>query len=105
MHNIAKTEVERIDSLVQEFFHFARTRTPNRQPTDVNEIIRAVKLLIENQANNQKVEIVEDLTENLPLISLDNEQIKQVLLNLAINAVQAMPDGGKTYLSLVSERR
>ena len=93
--NIAKTEVERIDRLVQEFFHFARTKTPNPQPIAVNEIIRDVKLLIENQANNQKVKVVEDLTENLPLISFDSEQIKQVLLNLAINAVQAMPEGGK----------
>lgn len=92
---IAKTEVERIDRLVQEFFHFARAKKPDRQPTDVNGIIRAVKLLIENQADNQKVEIVEDLAENLPLISVDAEQIKQVLLNLAINSLQAMSGGGK----------
>ena len=92
---IAKTEVERIDKLVQEFFHFARAKEPNRQPTDVNELIHSVKILIENQATNQNVEISEDLAEQLPLISVDAEQIKQVLLNLAINALQAMPDGGK----------
>ncbi len=91
---IAKTEVERIDKLVQEFFHFARAKEPNKQPTDVNETIRAVKLLIEKQAAAQTVEISEELAENLPLVSLDAEQIKQVLLNLAINALQAMPDGG-----------
>ena len=92
---IAKTEVERIDKLVQEFFHFARAKEPNRQPTDANEIIHAVKVIIENQAAAQAVEISEELGENLPLVSLDAEQIKQVLLNLAINALQAMPEGGK----------
>lgn len=92
---IAKTEVERIDKLVQEFFHFARAKEPYKQQTDVNEIIRAVKLLIENQAAAQKVEISEVFADNLPLIPLDAEQIKQVLLNLAINALQAMPEGGK----------
>jgi signal transduction histidine kinase len=92
---IAKTEVERIDRLVQEFFHFARAKEPNKQPTDANEIIRAVKLLVENQAAAQEVEISEELTDGLPLVLLDAEQIKQVLLNLAINSLQAMPDGGK----------
>ncbi len=92
---IAKQEVERIDKLVQEFFHFARAKKPNLQPTGINELIRSVKLLIENQASGQTVEVAEDLSEHLPLISLDAEQIKQVLLNLAINALQAMPEGGK----------
>jgi signal transduction histidine kinase len=92
---IAKQEVERIDKLVQEFFHFARAKEPNRQPTDINGLIRAVELLIEKQADAQNVKISEDLTENLPLVSLDSEQIKQVLLNLAINSLQAMPNGGK----------
>ena len=50
---IAKTEVERIDKLVQEFFHFARAKEPNRQPTHINELIRSVKLLIENQAEKR----------------------------------------------------
>ncbi len=93
--NIAKTEVERIDKLVQEFFHFARAKEPNKKPTAINETIHAVKLLIENQAAAQTVAISEELADNLPLISLDAEQIKQVLLNLAINALQAMPEGGK----------
>ena len=92
---IAKTEVERIDNLVQEFFHFARAKSPNKKATDANEIIRAVKLLVENQAAAQTVEISEELTDNLPLVLLDAEQIKQVLLNLALNALQAMPKGGK----------
>ncbi|MDQ3711267.1 MAG: ATP-binding protein [Acidobacteriota bacterium] len=92
---IAKMEVERIDKLVQEFFHFARAKEPNKQLTDLNETIRAVKLLVENQAAAQRVEISEELADDLPLVSLDAEQIKQVLLNLAINAMQAMPEGGK----------
>ncbi|MEP7037348.1 MAG: ATP-binding protein, partial [Acidobacteriota bacterium] len=92
---IAKTEVERIDKLVQEFFHFARAKEPNRQLTEVNQLIRAVKLLIENQAAVQNIEVSEDLVEPLPSVSVDAEQIKQVLLNLAINSVQAMPEGGK----------
>lgn len=76
---IAKTEVERIDKPVQEFFHFARATKPNLQPTDINEFIYSVKILIENQATNQNVEISEDLADELPQVSVDAEQIKQVL--------------------------
>ena len=100
---IAKQEVERIDKLVQEFFHFARAKEPNRQPTDINEVIRSVKLLIENQAEKQIVEVSEDLSENIQTVSVDAEQIKQVLLNLAINALQAMPEGGKLIFRTVQE--
>lgn len=92
---IAKQEVERIDKLVQEFFHFARAKEPNLQPSDINELIRSAESLVEKQAAAQKVEINQNFDEHLPLISLDTEQIKQVLLNLALNALQAMPEGGK----------
>ncbi len=100
---IAKKEVERIDKLVQEFFHFARAKEPNRQPTDINGVIRSVVILIENQARNQNVEIIEDLREDLRFISVDAEQFKQVLLNLAINALQAMPEGGKLIFRTLQE--
>jgi signal transduction histidine kinase len=100
---IAKTEVERIDRLVQEFFHFARAKEPNLQPTDVNELILSVKLLIENQASGQNVEVSNDLAKRLPLVSIDPEQIKQILLNLVINALQAMPIGGKLVFRTIQE--
>ena len=92
---IAKTEIERIDKLVQEFFHFARTKEPHKELTDINKTIHAVKLLVESQAAAQKVEVREELATRLPFVLLDAEQIKQVLLNLAINALQAMPEGGE----------
>lgn len=95
---IAKIEVERIDKLVQEFFHFARAKEPNKQPTDINEVVHSVKLLIEHQAASQKVIIEDELAENLPIAFVDGEQIKQVLLNLSINSLQAMPEGGRLIL-------
>lgn len=93
--HIAKTEVERIDKLVQEFFHFARAKEPQKSLANVNEIVHSVKILIENQAAAQNVKISENLDKHLPAVSLDPEQIKQVLLNLAINSLQAMPEGGE----------
>lgn len=96
---IAKTEVERIDKLVGEFLHFARAPKPDKQPVDINELVKSARVLVENEARKQSVATVENLSENLPLVALDAEQIKQVLLNLALNAVQAMPSGGKLFFS------
>jgi signal transduction histidine kinase len=97
--HIAKMEVERIDKLVSEFLQFSRTPKLEITPTDINELINSVVILIEPQANQQNVSIIEDFTENLYLIPLDTEQIKQVLLNLALNALQVMPDGGELKFS------
>ena len=91
---IAKTEVERIDKLVQEFFDFARPPKLSKTAVDVNELIRTVESLYESQAAAQKVTIKTELANDLQPIEADAEQIEQVLLNLILNALQAMPDGG-----------
>ncbi len=102
---LAKKEVERLDKLVGEFLRFARPATLSVEENDLNKIVESVVSLVENQATAQSVSIVSDLQRNLPKVSVDGEQIKQVLLNLAINSLQAMPDGGKlTFLTLSDEK-
>jgi two-component system, NtrC family, sensor histidine kinase HydH len=95
---IAKSEVERIDKLVQEFFHFARPPKPAKSLVNVNELVESVGKLCAQQAAAQSVSVEKYLADDLPPVSLDGEQIKQVLLNLMINALQAMPDGGTVTL-------
>jgi signal transduction histidine kinase len=64
------------------------------QPTDLNDVLwRTIKLIENDLPKNVQVEL--DLTPGLPSITADAEQLKQVFINLALNAVQAMPDGGR----------
>ena len=93
--HIAKTEVERIDKLVQEFFRFARPPKLAKTLGSVNDLVHSVGKLCEQQAAAQDVSVEEDLASDSPPVAFDAEQIKQVLLNLALNALQAMPDGGR----------
>lgn len=103
--NIAKMEVERINKLVTEFLNFARTPKLEKTPADVNDLVNSVRLLIEPQAEKQKVSVIEKLTSDLPKVIIDADQIKQVLLNLALNALQAMPTGGKLTFSTKSNEK
>lgn len=92
---LAKKEVERLNKLVGEFLRFARPASLAIGRNDLNEIVKSVVSLVENQAAAQSIAIDTRFQKDLPKISFDGEQIKQVLLNLAINALQATPDGGR----------
>ena len=92
---LAKKEVERLDKLVGEFLRFARPATLSVKLTDLNETIESVVSLVGKQAASQSVSIETKLQKNLPKVAVDDEQIKQVLLNLAINSLQAMTTGGR----------
>ena len=99
---LAKREVDRLDRLVSEFLRFARPPKPAIAPADLNEIAAAVVSLVDQRAAAQSVRIERELAEDLPLVTVDTEQVKQVLLNLAINALQVMPDGGRLVLRTFS---
>lgn len=103
--DLAKREVERLDKLVGEFLRFARPATLSVEPNDLNEIVESVISLVENQATAQSVSIERNLQRDLPKVSVDGEQIKQVLLNLAINSLQAMQNGGKLFFRTLSENK
>ena len=87
------------------------TRAPtaaSRRPLDVNDVrAQDALLLVDKEAEEQaKVEIVTDLAEGLPPVRADAEQLLQVFLNLSLNAVQAMPDGGQlVHLDQPAPRR
>jgi signal transduction histidine kinase len=91
---LAQREIDRLDKLVNEFLSFARPAQLAQTPADVNGIVRSVAALLEQPAAAQNVAFRQELAMDLPLVTVDAEQVKQVMLNLALNALQAMPDGG-----------
>jgi len=91
---IIKREVERLNGLVTDFLQFARPRSPELLPTPPREIIEAVVKLTSKQAEQSRVQIAVNVVDDLPVVLMDAEQMKQVLLNLILNGIEAMPEGG-----------
>jgi signal transduction histidine kinase len=86
--------VDRLNSLVSRLLFFARSGHEERRPVDLNAIVQETLTLIRAQADSQHVELQTELTANLPPFFGSLQALQQVVLNLATNALQAMPNGG-----------
>ncbi len=87
-------ETTRVRDIVRNLLDFARESPSRRQPLDVNGPARQMLTLLRSQKEYRAIRIEEDLAGDLPAVEADQNQLQQVLLNLALNACEAMPDGG-----------
>jgi len=92
---IVSGEVDRISTLINELLEFARPSDPKVEAEDVNAILDSIVLLVSSGTKKKHLHIVKDLSTNLPPVPIDREQIKQVFLNLLINAIDATAENGK----------
>ena len=88
-------EVERLDRVVQELLDFAKPVTAERKASDANSIVDDALSLVAEDAAFRNVEIVSDLAAELPDVMVDGRQLRQVLLNVLLNGIEAMRDGGR----------
>lgn len=88
-------ESHRSKTIVSNLLDFVRVRPPAQVPTDLHSLLEESLKLVEHQASLQSVEVERRYAPSLPKVLVDPPQIKQVLLNVTLNAVQAMPNGGK----------
>jgi len=85
---------ERLNDILTRLLHFSRTEHAERRPTQVNDLVTETIKLLDAQATAQGVSIECDLEPGLPLVPGSPAALRQVLLNLATNALQTMPNGG-----------
>lgn len=88
-------EVDRLNAVVGQFLDYARPILLDRQEISVGPMIRSVIQVVETDGLPGGVRLRMDLPKDLPPIPLDVEKLRQVLLNLVRNAIEAMPDGGQ----------
>jgi len=92
---IIERESKRCGEIVKNLLTFSRQAPPERQPQNLTEIIRRTEALVRHQMKLQGVELVEKLAPGVPACPCDGDQVQQVLLVLLVNAVEAMPRGGR----------
>src|SRR4030095_16379202 len=90
---IIAEEAKRCERLVQELLEFGRPKSADFALTKIDEIINKTVHVISSHAAKNNVEIVTTIAEGLPRIYVDAQQLQQVILNLCLNAVDAMPTG------------
>jgi len=93
--SIASGEVERISRLVTELLDFARPSSPKLEFEDVNSILDGMMLLVSTESRKKHIRFTKEYTPDLPSIKVDREQIKQVFLNVLLNAIEATPANGE----------
>lgn len=98
-------EVDRVNRVIQELLNFARPYKTDYKLVNINGLLQETLVLIQNKSIRHKIEINLQFAEGLPWIEGDAEQLKQVFLNLFINAVQAMEYSGEIEVSTWQEER
>jgi two-component system, NtrC family, sensor kinase len=96
---LVSEEIDRLSQFVSEFLSFARQSVLKPEPTDLNRLIYAIQNLFEKEAINRGIRLHNQLAEDLPAMAVDPHQIEQVLVNVLLNAMDAMPDGGDITFS------
>src|SRR3989338_6811015 len=96
---VALKEVDRICGLVNDLLNFARPSTPNVSAEDINEIVEGIVRILETEAREKEVAMYRHLSPDLPKIFIDKEQIKQVSMNVILNALQSIEGRGVVEVS------
>lgn len=86
---------ERLNELLTRLLHFARTEHAERKPVQMNEVVAETFKLLDAQADAQKITLECELEQGLPMVPASPTAMRQLLLNLLTNALQAMPNGGR----------
>ncbi|MCX7871816.1 MAG: ATP-binding protein [Verrucomicrobiae bacterium] len=95
---ISNGEIRRLDYIMSQYLQAIRPTPPKLKPGDLNIVVKDTLSLLYPEIENRKIVLEERLTPNLPIVSFDHNQIKQVLINLIKNALQAMTKGGKLII-------
>ena len=97
---VIEAEVRRTERSLQTFLDFSRPPAPDRKPTDLAPLLGGVADLIRGRAEKQRVAVRIDLPPGGATVTADGEQLRQVFVNLCLNALDAMPTGGSLGITV-----
>lgn len=100
---LLEREVARLEAILNDFLRFARSSELKLEPADLNRLLQEVVDFVEPEAKKKGVQIRTQFAVSLPEIQLDRNALRQAILNLLVNAREAMPKGGELILRTKKE--
>lgn len=101
--DIIVQQTERITKIIQQLLGFVRKKKPEQKTLEINTLLETTLDFLDHQIQKQNVRVVKEISDHLPPVMGDPDQLQQVFLNLILNAVQSMPEGGTLHLSATSK--
>ncbi len=98
-NKIMGEKMDHLNRVVEQVLDFARSTEPRLAPVNVNQLLDDLSLLTRHKLRQQRVEVVRELAPQLPAVLGDATQLEQAFLNLTLNAVEAMPEGGRLTIT------
>lgn len=96
---ILREKMDLLNKIVEQILDFARSAEPKLSAVNINQVLDDLGLLTRHKLRNQKIQFVRRFAADLPLVNADGTQLAQAFLNLTLNAVEAMPNGGTLTIS------
>lgn len=95
---LIRTEVSHLDNFVTNFLSYARQPPPNAIDVDASELIQDIIHSVSPRLENNAIALDMELADDLPVVPMDPFQMERALLNVIINAIDAMPEGGTMHI-------
>ena len=95
-----KTEADKMTRIIRQLLDFARASTPRMAPVDLRSVVKRTLDLLHRLAEERRAELCFDPSGEPAIAQIDADQIQQALTNLIVNAIQAMPQGGKVRIAV-----
>lgn len=102
--DIMIAETERLNRVISQLIEFARPLTLKKEQTNLTDLVRHTIRLVDAEARKNAVDVDVQASDDLPMADIDPDKIKQVLLNIFLNALSAMPDGGRLSVELATQK-
>ncbi|MDY7033939.1 MAG: GAF domain-containing protein [Thermodesulfobacteriota bacterium] len=101
---VIESELDRMNRIVTQFLDYAREEKPKRHEVNIGQLLDSTLLLVEHRLSQQRIRVNKSF-QSLPTINGDPERITQLFLNILLNAIDAMGDGGQLQLSSETDEK
>jgi len=102
--DIIVQQTERITRIIQQLLGFVRKKQPEQKTLKIAPLLETILGFLDHQIEKQGVRVVREISGDLPPVIGDPDQLQQVFLNLILNGIQIMPEGGTLHLSASPKR-